>query len=101
MPKEKPWLSSKEQVAQLKQKGVSFQLMSEADAQSYLSENNTYFRIRSYRTNFAKHASGAKEGLYINLDAFRTSQFLVDISCIFFFVPRRVVEDHLYVLVFL
>ena len=41
MPKEKPWLSSKEQVAQLKQKGVSFQLMSEADAQSYLSENNT------------------------------------------------------------
>lgn len=32
MPKEKPWLSSKEQVAQLKQKGVSFQLMSEADA---------------------------------------------------------------------
>ena len=59
MPKEKPWLSSREQVVQLKQKGVSFQLMSEADAQSYLSENNTYFRIRSYRTNFAKHASGA------------------------------------------
>ena len=68
MPKEKPWLSSREQVAQLKQKGVSFQLMNKADAQSYLSENNTYFRIRSYRTNFAKHASGAKEGLYINLD---------------------------------
>lgn len=66
--KEKPWLSSDEQIRQLELKGVSFGLVSKGRACRYLSESNTYFRLRSYRKNFAKHTSGQSKGRYINLD---------------------------------
>ena len=36
----KPLLSSTEQIKHLKSKGVQFKIMSEADAEAYLLENN-------------------------------------------------------------
>lgn len=78
MSKPKPWLSPDEQVQQLKDKGVMFRLKDEPFAASYLMNNDTYFRIRSYRTNFAKHASGPNEGKYIRLDF----AMLVDLATI-------------------
>lgn len=78
MSKPKPWLSPDEQVQQLKDKGVMFRLKDESFAASYLMNNDTYFRIRSYRTNFAKHASGPNDGKYIRLDF----AMLVDLATI-------------------
>ena len=78
MSKPKPWLSPDEQVQQLKDKGVMFRLKDGSFAASYLMNNDTYFRIRSYRTNFAKHASGPNEGKYIRLDF----AMLVDLATI-------------------
>lgn len=52
--------------------------MDEAAARCYLAENNNYFRLRSYRTGFAKVDAGPREGLYANLDF----AMLVDLSII-------------------
>ena len=76
--KEKPWLTPAEQVEHLKSKGVRFSLVSETDASEYLSRNNNYFRLRSYRTGFAKVDEGARKGQYANLDF----KMLVDLSII-------------------
>lgn len=74
----KPWISPREQVERLKAKGVRFDFMSEADAERYLSENNNYFRLQSYRDNFAKVETGPREGQFANLDF----GMLVDLSVI-------------------
>ena len=75
---QKPWLTPAQQVQQLKDKGVKFDLMSETDAEKYLRENNNYFRIRSYRVGFSKHVGGANDGKYTNLDF----AMLVDLAII-------------------
>ncbi len=74
----KPWLTPLEQIAHLRSKGVRFDLISETEACSYLAENNNYFRIRSYRTNFEKVAEGTRRGQYANLDF----KMLVDLSIV-------------------
>ncbi len=61
-PIRKPWLTPAEQVAHLKSKGVRFDLISESDAVRYLTDNSNYFRLRSYRTGFAKVAEGRRAG---------------------------------------
>ena len=74
----KRWLTPCEQVEHLKSKGVRFTLVSEEWAVSYLSKNNNYFRLRSYRTGFSKVEEGPRKGQYANLDF----KMLVDLSII-------------------
>jgi abortive infection bacteriophage resistance protein len=74
----KPWLNPRQQVAQLKQRGVRFDTFSEDDAIEYLTKHNNYFRIRSYRTGFAKVEEGKRAGQYANLDF----AMLVDLSIV-------------------
>lgn len=64
----KPKLTPKEQVEHLKEKGVKFNLFSEADAVDYLTNNTYYFKLASYRKNFPKHSSGKDKDKYIDLD---------------------------------
>lgn len=75
---QKPWLTPWEQVSHLKSKGVRFRYMSEAEAVEYLTKNNNYFRLRSYRTGFPKVSDGKRKGEYVNLDF----KMLVDLSII-------------------
>lgn len=64
----KPKLSVKEQIEHLKKKGVKFNVMSEEEAEIYLSTNNYYYKLTSYRKNFLKYRNGKKKGTYIDLD---------------------------------
>ncbi len=64
----KPQLTPAEQVEHLKNKGVSFNYLSEAEAVDYLSKNNNYFKLRAYRKSFQKYVGGEKDGKYIDLD---------------------------------
>lgn len=73
-----PWLTPAEQVARLKSKGVRFGLISEQQAELYLSRNNNYFRLKSYRSGFSKVEEGARKGEYANLDF----QMLIDLSIV-------------------
>lgn len=74
----KKWLTPEEQVDKMKSRGVKFEIMNEEEARDYLQFNNTYFRLRSYRTNFSKHSRGENAGKYENLDFV----MLVDIAII-------------------
>ena len=73
----KPWLTPMQQVEHLKKQGVRFEMISEEDARAYLSKNNNFFRIRSYRTNFEKVAEGSRAGQYVNLEGKSTVAELV------------------------
>ena len=64
---QKPKKSARELVEMLRdEKGVLFNLMTEADAENYLSVKNNYLRTASYRKNYDKHTTGENEGKYIN-----------------------------------
>lgn len=61
-------LTPEEQVEHLASKGVTFDLCSKSDAMAYLRENNSFFRLRSYRLNYEKRVGGERDGQYIGLD---------------------------------
>ena len=65
---DQPLLDSKQQIEHMKGKGIHFDIISDADAESYLRENNNYFKIRAYRKNFDKYVGGKNDGKYIDLD---------------------------------
>lgn len=64
----KPWLTPSQQIAHLKLEGVGFRICSESAAEDYLRRNNNYFRLKSYRANFARVQGGPNDGRYIGLD---------------------------------
>ena len=64
----KQLLTTDELIAHMKQKGITFQITSEQNAQNFLSQNNYYMKLASYRENYPKYTSGTKTGQYINLD---------------------------------
>ncbi len=64
----KPLMTSEEIIEHMEKKGIKFQLMTKDDALKFLLSNNNYFKLTSYRKNFAKYAIGDKLGCYIDLD---------------------------------
>lgn len=71
--KQKPKLSTRAQIEKLKEKGIKFNAISEQDASSFLENRNYYYRVASFRKNFAKVA-----GLGYDIDF----SVLVDLSSI-------------------
>ena len=61
-------LSVEEQILDLKEKGITFTLISEEDAKKFLRYNNYYFKIKSYARNFVKATGGPNKGKYYNVD---------------------------------
>lgn len=76
--KPRPMLTSTEQVAFLKNKGVRFALISEKEAADFLNNNNFFFKIKAFCKNFDKYSSDShpQSGHYINLDF----AYLVELS---------------------
>ena len=68
MPEHNPMLSVSEQIEHLKKKGIAFEICSEKDAADYLTNNNNYFKLTSYRKNYDKYTTGDHAGQYIDLD---------------------------------
>jgi len=54
----KPILSIKGQINHLTFRGVKFDILSKEEAMVYLSQNNNYFKLTSYRKSFAIHLDG-------------------------------------------
>lgn len=67
----KPKLSYCDQIQYLKNKGITFNTMSDRDAMDYLENRNNYFKLTSYRSNFNKI-----DGIYQNLEF----AYLVDLA---------------------
>ena len=72
----RPKLSIPAQIMDMKDAGIKFDIMSEADAKRYLETYTYYFRIKAYAKNYEKYISTDKQGQYINLDF----AYLVDLS---------------------
>ena len=68
LAREKPLLSIEQQVEHLKCKGVRFDLCSEDDAKTCLSDKIYYFKLVSYRSLFQKRVGGEHDGEYVHLD---------------------------------
>ena len=45
-------LTIDEQIANLKEKGVTFNIMNEDEAKKFLRYNNYYFKLKSYASNY-------------------------------------------------
>lgn len=83
----KPKLSLNEQVEHLKEKGVRFNIMKEAEAIDYLDKHSNYFKVTAYRKNYAKHPDGKDKDKYIDLEF----AYLVDIATIDMYLRYEIV----------
>ena len=76
---DKPKMQSADLIKQLKNdKGITFNIISEQDAGTYIKDINNYLRTASYRKNYEKHRLGSQKGKYIDLDF----AYLTDLSTI-------------------
>lgn len=50
----KPLLNVEQQVEHLKEKGIKFNIMSEEEAKEYLTKNNYYYKLTSYKKIIVK-----------------------------------------------
>lgn len=64
----KKLLSVDELIEHMKNKGITFDEVSEDDAKEFLQKNNYYMKLASYRSNYEKCLSGKREGKYKKLD---------------------------------
>ena len=64
----KPMLNVDQQIAHMKAKGITFDLVSEAEAAAHLRAKCQFFRVYAYRRNFDRHVGGERDGQYIGLD---------------------------------
>jgi len=71
--KDKPKLNTLSLINHMKSKGITFSLISEAEAEQFLDTKNYYFKATSYRSNFPKTNSK-----YVNLDF----AYLVELAAI-------------------
>ncbi|WP_077370001.1 Abi family protein [Anaerosalibacter sp. Marseille-P3206] len=62
-------LSIDEQIDYMKDKsGIQFNIVNEEEAKKFLTNNNYYFKIKSYAKNYEKYIEGENAGKYINLE---------------------------------
>ena len=64
----KPMLNVDQQIAHMKAKGITFDLVSEAEAAAHLRTKCQFFRVYAYRRNFDRHVGGDRDGQYVGLD---------------------------------
>lgn len=65
----KPKLNVSEQIAHMKESGITFKYVTEKDAEKYLSENTYYFKLKAYSKNYQQRKSdSSRKDSYIGLD---------------------------------
>lgn len=61
-------LSVQEQIQHMKEKGITFQHVTEAEAADFWANNTYYMKLAAYRANYMKYETGARAGQYRDLD---------------------------------
>ena len=64
----KKLLSIDELIEHMKNKGITFNEVSESDAKDFLQKNNYYMKLAAYRSNYEKCTEGKRVGQYKKLD---------------------------------
>lgn len=73
-----PKLSIPKQIQDMKDRGILFSIVNEADAARFLENNNYYFKLKAYAKNYDTYQVGINQGKYINLEF----AYLKDLSTI-------------------
>ncbi len=81
-------LTIEEQIFDLEEKGITFELMSVDDARYFLRYNNFYFKLKSYAQNYDQYNKSDMRGRYINLDF----AYLVELSKLDMHFRKLIVE---------
>lgn len=69
MPMLKPKLSIHEQVVYMREKlGITFQYVTEEQAEHFLTEHTYFYKLKSYARNYDKNTAGEYKGQYSRLD---------------------------------
>ena len=85
----KPKLTAEELIAKMKKdKGITFNYVSEENAIEFLKRKNNYYRLAAYRKNYDKRLNGENKGTYINLDF----AYLVDLSIIDMHLRNMIIQ---------
>lgn len=64
----KQLLSIEELIQHMKNRGITFNEISENDAKQFLQNNNYYMKLAAYRANYYKCDTGKRQGQYKKLD---------------------------------
>ena len=64
----KKLLSIDELIEHMKNKGITFNEVSESDAKDFLQKNNYFMKLAAYRSNYEKCTEGKRVGQYKKLD---------------------------------
>ncbi len=64
----KQLLSIEELIQHMKNRGITFNEISENDAKQFLQNNNYYMKLAAYRANYDKCDTGKRQGRYKKLD---------------------------------
>ena len=87
----RPMLDTEGQINHLKSKGVGFSIISDSEATEYLSNNNNFFKLTSYRKNYSKNA----EGKYVNLEfAYLVDMAIIDMRLRYCFMQMCLDIEH-------
>lgn len=88
-------LSVKEQIEHMKSKGIQFNIVDEETAETYLSQNTYYFKIKSYAKNYDKYNRTEKRGQYVNLEfAYLKDLAIIDMHLRHFILKVSVDLEH-------
>lgn len=85
--KDKRKLSIEEQIADLKEKNIKFDIYSEEEAKKFLRYNNYFFKLKSYAHNYDKYSKVELNHKYLNLDF----AYLVELSTLDMYLRRLIV----------
>lgn len=84
----KQLLSIEELIQHMKNRGITFNEISENDAKQFLQNNNYYMKLAAYRANYDKCDTGKRQGQYKKLDF----GYLKELSTIDMYL-RYIVKD--------
>lgn len=89
---DKPKQTAQQLIVKMKNKGITFNYITEEKAAEYLTDKNNYLRTAAYRKNFQKYNNGSNIGKYILLD-FSYLQELATIDMHFRFLMSKMCSD--------
>lgn len=90
----KPKCTPDELVQKMKNKGITFNEISEETAKMYLKERNNYFRLCSYKRNYDKYPEGRTDE-YIKLDfAYLLELSTIDMHLRYLFLHMSIDIEH-------
>lgn len=86
MEQARPKLTIPKQIEYMECKGIKFDIMTKADAASFLDGHNYYFKLKAYAKNYHKYPD-ARNGTYKNLDF----AYLVELSKLDSYFRKQVI----------